>query len=558
MLQKGAKIIIDCLIEQGVDYVFGYPGGQIIDTFDELYQARDKITQILTAHEQGAAHAAEGYDKVTGRPGVVIATSGPGATNLVTGIADAYMDSVPMVAITGNVPTCLLGRDSFQEVDIAGITMPITKHNYIVKDITTLADTIREAFYIAKSGRPGPVLIDVPKNIQQGMCEYTPAVPKEYIPKFDETQSGIDEIVDIITSSSRPLLYIGGGIISAGASEALVKFAEKYDIPVASSLMALGAMDTAHPLYLGMIGMHGFAGVASSVKDSDTIICIGARFSDRVATDRNKFGKGKNLVHIDIDNAEINKNVAVGTSIKGDAKLALECLTKKGKAKKNADWVATCRAYIDKFPLKRCGTDLCAREVLRSIRKQTPKEQVVVTDVGQHQMWTAQTFDWKLPRTFLTSGGLGTMGFGFGASIGACIASGKQTIMITGDGSFHMNLNEFATAVKLNLPIVIFLMNNNTLGMVRQWQTLFYGKRYSSTDLNLHTNYIKLAEAFGAKGLSLDKDSDIDAVVAEALSMNGPVIVDCRIETNSLVLPMVPPGMTTDELITDLDLSNEK
>ncbi len=557
MEQKGAKIIIDCLIEQGVTTVFGYPGGQIIDTFDELYKAKDKITQILTAHEQGATHAAEGYAKVTGKPGVVIATSGPGATNLVTGIADAYMDSVPLVAITGNVPVSLLGRDSFQEVDIAGITMPVTKHNYIVKDIAQLADTIREAFYIAQSGRPGPVLIDVPKNIQQGVCEYTPILPKKYEPKFDTTQSGIEQAVEVLTQAKRPLLYIGGGIITSNASKELLTFAQKLDIPIASSMMGLGAVSHDHPLYLGMIGMHGFAGVAKSVKECDTIIAVGARFSDRVASDRIKFAQNKSIIHIDIDNAEINKNVMSNTHIKGDAKLALECLAKKCKAKKNADWVKICRDNVAMFALKRCGKDLCVREVIRSIRKQTPDNQIVVTDVGQHQMWTAQTFDFKKPRTFLTSGGLGTMGFGLGAAIGASTISKQQTILVTGDGSFHMNLNELATAVKLSLPIKIFLVNNNTLGMVRQWQTLFYDRRHSSTNLNLKTDYVKLAEAFGATGFVLDKDSDIDETVKKALATSGTVLVDCRVDTDNFVLPMVPPGKTTDDIITEIEPTQE-
>lgn len=553
MMQKGARIIVECLIEQNAEYVFGYPGGQIIDTFDELYKCKDRITQILTAHEQGACHAAEGYAKATGKTGVVIATSGPGATNLVTGIADAYMDSVPLVAITGNVPVSLLGRDSFQEVDIAGITMPITKHNFIVKDISELADTIRQAFYIANSGRPGPVLVDVPKNIQQGLCEYTPTPVKQYVPKFDENQCGLQSALKVIAKAKKPLLYIGGGIISSNASDNLKILAEKLNIPIASSMMGLGAVNCDHPNYLGMIGMHGFAGVATAVKECDTIICVGARFSDRVATDRTKFGNNKSIVHIDIDIAEINKNVVAGSYIKGDANLALKYLIDNLNASKDNSWLNECKGYASKYTLNRCGKDLCAREIIKSIRANTPDDQVVATDVGQHQMWTAQTFNWKKPRTFLTSGGLGTMGFGMGAAIGACLATKKTTVLVTGDGSFHMNLNEFATAVKLNLPLKVFVFNNNTLGMVRQWQTLFYEKRHSSTDLNLKTNYIALAEAFGGQGFSLTKDSDIDKVVKSALACKGPCIVDCRILTDSYVLPMVPPGKTTDDIITELE-----
>ncbi len=553
MKQKGAKIIVDCLIEQGVEYVFGYPGGQIIDTFDELYKARDKITQILTSHEQGASHAADGYARVTGKVGVVIATSGPGATNIVTGIANAYMDSVPMVAITGNVPVSLLGRDSFQEVDIAGITIPITKHNYIVKDVTKLADTIREAFMIAKSGRPGPVLIDVPKDVQQKECEYTPKKPEEYVPKFDATQPSVDDAVKIIAEAKKPLLYVGGGCIISNASKALTEFAEHIDAPVASSLMGLGAIDANHRLYLGMIGMHGHAGVAKALKECDAVIAIGARFSDRVAGDRTKFARHAKIVHIDIDNAEIDKNVVSTAHVMGDVKLSLEYLKSKLKKAKNAEWVNACRGYINEFPLKRCGTNLCIRKVVEKVNELSPADGIIATDVGQHQMWTAQSYKFALPRTFLTSGGLGTMGYGLGASIGAALASKKRVVLFTGDGSFHMNLNELATAVKLNLPITIFLVNNNTLGMVRQWQTLFYQKHYSSTTLNLPTDYMKLAEAFGAKGFVLDKDADIDATVKKALSCDGTVLVECRINTDEYVLPMVPPGKTTDDMITDLD-----
>jgi len=552
MKVKGAKIIVDCLIEQGVEYAFGYPGGTILDIFDELYKASDKIMQVLTSHEQGACHAADGYARVSGKVGVVIATSGPGATNLVTGIANAYMDSVPLVAITGNVPVPLLGRDSFQEVDIAGITMPITKHNYIVKDVTQLADTLREAFLIAKSGRPGPVLVDVPKNVQQELCEFSqkkPAVPKFSFPNQDKN---IKTAVALLEKSERPLLYIGGGVILSEASKELIAFAEKLQIPVASSMMGLGAIPYIHPLFLGMIGMHGHAGVAKAVKECDSLIVVGARFSDRVATNRLGFCSTKQILHIDADAAEIDKNVCTNAHILGDAKNVLTTLAAKLAAKKRDNWVKACKESVEAFPFKSTGESLCARKVLEAIRKLTPPEQVVATDVGQHQMWTAQSFGFVKPRTFVTSGGLGTMGYGFGAAMGAAFASKKNVVMITGDGSFHMNLNEMATAVKYNLPVKIFILNNNVLGMVRQWQNLFYEKRFSSTTLNLHTDYLKLAEAFGAKGFEIHGTKDIEKTVEAALKEKGPVIVNCKICSDAFVLPMVPAGKTMDDMITEL------
>ncbi|MDR2202566.1 MAG: biosynthetic-type acetolactate synthase large subunit [Clostridiales bacterium] len=553
MKLRGADIIVECLIEQGVEYVFGYPGGQIIDTFDALFQRKDRIKQILTAHEQGATHAADGYARVTGRTGVVMATSGPGATNTVTGIANAYMDSVPMVVITGNVSVSLLGRDSFQEVDIAGITMPVTKHNYIVKDVNALAGTIREAFKIAQSGRPGPVLIDVPKDVQQAQCEYEPVIPAPAAHKFTADPESVKRAVKIIEDAKKPLLYIGGGCIISDASKELKEFCELIDAPLASSMMGLGALPASHRLYLGMIGMHGYAGVARALKECDTVIAVGARFSDRVASNRDKFARHAAIVHIDIDNAEIDKNVASHAHIMGDVKQVLAHLMPLLTQKKRDAWVKECRGYVDAFPLKRCGTRLCARYLLERLNALTPPGQIIVTDVGQHQMWTAQSYRFERPRTFITSGGLGTMGFGLGAAIGAAFASKRRVCLISGDGSFHMNLNELATAVKFNLPVVIFVMNNRTLGMVRQWQTLFYGRRYSSTSLDLKTDYVKLAEAFGAKGFVLDADGDVDAVIGAALKENGPVLIECRINTDEFVLPMVPPGKSTDEIITDLE-----
>lgn len=550
---RGADIIVECLIEQGVDCVFGYPGGQIIDVFDALYMHGDKIKQVLTSHEQGASHAADGYARVSGKTGVVIATSGPGATNLVTGIANAYMDSIPLVAITGNVPVASLGRDSFQEVDIAGITMPVTKHNYIVKHIDELAPTIREAFVIAASGRPGPVLVDVPKNIQQQIGTYTPAPKAERTTTAVTPCEDVKRAVDIISNAKRPLLYVGGGCISADAEAQLLQFATLLKAPVACSMMGLGAFPADHPLFLGMIGMHGCAGVAKVLHECDTLVAIGARFSDRVAGDRNNFCKHAKIVHIDIDTAEIDKNVKTSAHIMGDVKQALEYLLQTVTPSADADWAAKAARQRNENPFYDSNLPLCPRKIIKAIAAATPDDQLIATDVGQHQMFTAQSYPFTKPRTFLTSGGLGTMGFGMGAAMGGIFASGKSVILITGDGSFHMNCNELATAVKYKLPLKIFLFNNNTLGMVRQWQTLFYQKHYSSTTLNSPTDYVKLAEAFGAQGFVLDKNADIEKAVRRALVCPTPVLVDCRIATDEFVLPMIPPGKSYDDMITKLE-----
>ncbi|MCL2061004.1 MAG: biosynthetic-type acetolactate synthase large subunit [Firmicutes bacterium] len=547
---KGAKIIVECLIEQGVEYVFGYPGGAVLDIFDELYKAKDSLAQILTCHEQGACHAADGYARVSGKTGVVLATSGPGATNLVTGIANAYMDSVPLVAITGNVSVPLLGRDSFQEVDIAGITMPITKHNYIVKDIAELAATIREAFVIASSGRPGPVLIDIPKNIQQELYEFKAAKPvaaKQAAVEFDAAQ--IEAAAHMLQNSERPLLFAGGGVISANASDKLIQFIQSFDIPVVSSMMGLGAVSHEHPLFLGMIGMHGHAGANKALIECDTLIAVGTRFSDRVATNRSRFGADKNVIHIDIDFAEIDKNVPSSVYLCGDAAAALTRLGGAMKPVKRAAWVKQCQKHVADFPFKSTGGALCARSIIGAVRKLSPDTQVVATDVGQHQMWTAQSFGFKKPRTFITSGGLGTMGYGMGAAIGAAFANKSRVVLFTGDGSFHMNFNEVVTAVKHGLPIAVFILNNNALGMVRQWQNMFYEKRFSSTTLNLPTDYSLLAKAFGAESLVLEKNADIEKVVAQALACKGPILVDCRVCHDAVVLPMVPAGKNIEDII---------
>lgn len=553
MEQSGAKIIVDCLIEQGVEYVFGYPGGYIIDVFDELYKQSDKITQVLTCHEQGASHAADGYARASGKVGVCMSTSGPGATNLVTGIATAYMDSSPIIAITGNVPINYLGRDSFQEVDIAGVTMPVTKHNYIVKDIKELADTIREAFKIATSGRPGPVLIDVPKNIQQQLFEYTPYTPvKKDLPFFKE-QEGLSAAVEIINSAKRPLIYLGGGAIISNASREIAEFASLINCPVSSSMMGLGAFPASDEKFLGMIGMHGHAAVSKALLKCDTLIAIGARFSDRVAGDREKFAANAKIVHIDIDTAEIDKNVMTKAHIMGDVKKTLKYLLPLIEKKENREWLNETIEFVKSNPLHDSTKALCPRKIIRVINELTPDNQIIATDVGQHQMWTAQSYKFSLPRTLITSGGLGTMGFGLGAAIGASMGTKRRVCLITGDGSFHMNFNEIVTAVKQKLPITIFLFNNNSLGMVKQWQTLFYGKRYSSTTLNMPTDYMMLAKALGATGFILEKNEDIDSVIKKALAIDTPCLVDCRIGANEYVLPMIPAGKGSQDIITELE-----
>lgn len=550
---RGAEIIAETLIEQGVTHVFGYPGGYIIDTFDALYLYRDKIKQILTSHEQGACHAADGYARATGKVGVVMSTSGPGATNLVTGIATANMDSVPLVAITGNVPISSLGKDSFQEVDIKGVTMPVTKHNFIVTDVSELADTIREAFKIALSGRPGPVLIDVPKNVQQAVYEFTPAPQVKREPREFTPDGNAEKAAEIISNAKRPLIYAGGGVIISSACEKLREFAEQNDIPVASSMMALGAIPSPHPLFMGMIGMHGSAAVAKALGEADAIIALGARFSDRVAGNPNKFAHNAKIVHIDADAAEVDKVVRSAAHIISDLCPALDYLSGAVKRKSNKAWSERCRELRKIHTLRDSDKPLCPRKLIRGIAAASPDNRIVTTDVGQHQMWTAQSYPFSAPRTFLTSGGLGTMGYGLGAAIGAAVATNDTVTMITGDGSFHMNLNEIPTAVKNKLNIKIFVLDNNVLGMVRQWQTLFYGKRYSSTTLNLPTDYVMLAKAFGAKGFVLERNEDIESTVKAAFETEGTVIVDCRIISDEFVLPMIPPGKSADDIITELE-----
>ncbi len=549
MKLSGADILIHCLKEQGVDTVFGYPGGCVLDIYDALYRDGG-IRHILTAHEQGATHAADGYARVSGKTGVCIATSGPGATNLVTGIATAYMDSIPLVAITGNVTVANLGRDSFQEVDIAGITMPVTKHNYIVKDVRLLADTVREAFYIANSGRKGPVLIDIPKNLQTELCEFEEHAPARYAPKAVAAET-VKEACAAIAAAKRPLVIAGGGCIGADAAENVRAFAERIQAPVCATLMGLGAYPAHAPDFLGLIGMHGTDAAAKAFRRADVVIALGMRFSDRVAGDRAKFREGKTIVQVDIDAAEIDKNVRADFSVMADVGETLKAMLAQLEQANRAEWRKEARAYKE-YEDASFDSALPAYKILSALENFTDADTPVATDVGQHQMWTAQYYKFDKPRRFVSSGGLGTMGYGMGAAIGACVAAGRQTVLVTGDGSFHMNLNELCTAVSQQLPLVILVMNNNCLGMVRQWQTLFYGKRYSQTTLDRKTDYVKLAEAFGAKGLRIQKETDILPVLKEAFAEKGPVLVDCRIGIDDKVLPMIAPGKSFDAIITKL------
>lgn len=548
MKLTGAQIVIECLKEQGVDTIFGYPGAAVINIYDELYKNSDKIQHILTSHEQGAAHAADGYARSTGNVGVCMATSGPGATNLVTGIATAYMDSVPMVAITGNVPVNMLGKDSFQEVDIQGITMPVTKHNYMIKDVNILADTIREAFYIAKSGRPGPVLIDIPKNLTSETAEYEFKKPREIV-KNNEV-SIPNNIIEMIKESEKPMIYVGGGVIRAKASEEFVKFAEKINAPVASSLMGIGSIPKEHELYTGMVGMHGTVISNKAINNCDLLICVGARFSDRVVGKESLFARKANIIQIDIDPAEINKNIIVDEYAVGDIEIVLQILNEKLERKENKNWFKTINEYKETYKYKYKDDTVNVPYIIKKIGEYANEDAIVCTDVGQHQMWTAQHYPFTKPNRFLTSGGLGTMGYGMGSSIGAKLANKDKTvIMITGDGSFRMNFNEIVTAVRNNLNIKIFLMNNNALGMVRQWQNIFYDKRFAATTLSNDIDYVQFANSLGAKGYNITKPEDIDTVIKSALEDDKTTIVNCIVGQDNCVYPMVPPGKAIDEAI---------
>ena len=554
---SGAKIVVETLIEQGCNTVFGYPGGQVINLFDELYLCRDRIKHVLTAHEQGASHAADGYARATGKVGVVIATSGPGATNLVTGIATAYLDSVPMVAITGNVPCSLIGRDSFQEVDIVGVTMPVTKHNFIVKDVSELADTLRMAFKIAKSGRPGPVLVDIPKDVQIAKCEFTPeSQPVVPYPLSFAPDDKLKEAAEIINSCERPYIYFGGGIIAGKASDELVAFANKIDAPMGCSLMGLSAVPADNPHFLGMQGMHGHYASSVAEDEADLVIALGARFSDRATGDKNRFAKNFRIVHIDIDSAELDKNIPANLAVQGDIKDALERLTAIVEEKKHEAWSARIDELkaeeVQRVESARSGRELDPFAIV-DIVSEYEKDANIVTDVGQHQMWTAQRYPLRKPRTFLTSGGLGTMGFGMGAAIGAAEATGRRSILFTGDGSFGMNLNELATSVTQNTPLTVVIMNNGVLGMVRQWQTLFFDRHYSNTTLDgRKTDFVKLAEAFGAKGVRVFTKDELRNAVQESFAYDGTFVIDCAVDCDEFVLPMLPPGGSIDDIITEI------
>ena len=555
MLLSGADILVKTLIEQGCDTVFGYPGGQILNVYDSLYAHQNEINHILTAHEQGAAHAADGYARTTGKVGVVISTSGPGATNLVTGIATAYLDSIPMVAICGNVPTTQIGSDSFQEIDITGVTLPITKHNYFVGKVEDLADTIREAFVLAKSGRPGPVLIDVPKDVQIAKCEYEPKSPVEKEEPKPAKQLRIEEAAEIINSANRPFIYFGGGLITADAQEEMLYLAEKIDAPIGCSLMGLSAIPTDHPRFLGMQGMHGHFASSMSMHNADVIISLGVRFNDRVTGNRQKFAKGAKIIHIDVDGSELNKTVNAVCGLRGDVKLTLQKLLPMLDESKKSEWMAKVDAFRQEEENYLDNRDgLTPRRAILTLNKYLGENTAVCTDVGQHQMWSAQNLNFKTSRRFASSGGLGTMGYGFGAAIGAAYGTGERSVLITGDGSFGMNLNELATAVRYNVPVVVIIINNGVLGMVRQWQNLFYDKHYSNSVLERKTDFSAFAKAFGADGEAVTTPEELDEALNRAFSCEGPYIIDCKIDKDEFVLPMLPPGGSMDDIITKLEV----
>lgn len=559
MQLTGAQIVIECLKEQNVDTVFGYPGGAILNVYDELYKHSNEIKHVLTSHEQGASHAADGYARSTGKVGVCLATSGPGATNLVTGIATAYMDSVPMVAITCNVTVPLLGKDSFQEIDIAGITMPITKHNFIVKDVTKLADTIRRAFKIAKTGRPGPVLVDIPKDVTAAKTEYTYKEPVEVLRVTEQiTEEAIEKALHMIRHAKKPFIFVGGGAVISEASDELKEFVEKVEAPVCDTLMGKGAFDGTHEWYTGMLGMHGTKTANLGVSNCDLLIAIGVRFSDRVLGNAKKFARQAKILQFDVDPAEINKNIAVNECVIGDIKEILTRVNEKLPQQSHPEWLDKVMEMKVKYPLKYPEVGLSGPYVVEQIYKATKGEAIISTEVGQHQMWAAQYFKYTKPRTLLTSGGLGTMGYGLGAAIGAQVANpDKQVINIAGDGCFRMNMNEIATAVRQQLPMIQVVINNHVLGMVRQWQDLFYEKRYSATVLNDGVDFVKLAEAMGATGYRATTREEFNDALEKALAAKTPVLIDCIIDCDDKVWPMVAPGEAISTAFTDEDLKNQ-
>ena len=555
MVLTGAQIIIECLKEQGVDTVFGYPGGTILNVYDALYQHRDEIFHVLTSHEQGAAHAADGYARATGKVGVCMATSGPGATNLVTGIATAYMDSVPIVAITANVNLPLLGKDTFQEVDIAGVTMPITKHGFIVKDVNILASTIRKAFRIAKSGRPGPVLVDVTKDVTANTCEFSPALPMPAKRRSRYTQADIDSALDLIEHAKRPFLYVGGGAILSEASEEVRAFAKRVDAPVCDTLMGKGAFDGYDPLYTGMIGMHGTKASNLGVSRCDLLIALGARFSDRVVGNAAKFAAGAKVLHIDIDAAEINKNIHADVAVIGDLKAVLQELNERLPQQSHPDWTDYVKQLKEKYPLKYDRSGLSCPYIMEELDRITKGDAIITTDVGQHQMWAAQYYHYTKPRTFLSSGGLGTMGYGLGACIGAKMGRPEKIcVNIAGDGCFRMNMNELATASRYGIPVIEIVINNHVLGMVRQWQTLFYGKRYSQTVLEDSVDFCKVAEGLGCLAIRVTKKEEVGQAIEKAIASGRPALIECVIPKDDKVFPMVPAGAALDEVFDGDDL----
>ena len=559
MQLTGAEIVTEVLKEQGVDTVFGYPGGTILNVYDALYKHSNEIRHVLTSHEQGASHAADGYARATGKVGVCLATSGPGATNLVTGIATAMMDSVPMVAITANVGLPLLGKDTFQEVDIAGVTMPITKHGYIVKDVHQLADKLRRAFKIAQSGRPGPVLVDITKDVTANTCEFTPAEAQkpEHPNRYDEKD--LKTAAELINSAKRPFIYLGGGAVLSGASVEVKTFAEKIDAPLCDTLMGKGAFDPTNPLYTGMVGMHGTKASNIGLGECDLLIALGARFSDRVIGNAKKFAADAKILHIDIDAAEINKNIRTDACVVGDLKKVLTELTPMVNERKNEEWRAQIQELKDKYPLKYDDSRLTCPYVIETLDRLTDSNAIVTTDVGQHQMWTAQYYRFRKPRHFITSGGLGTMGYGLGAAIGAKVGQPDEIVVnIGGDGCFRMNMNELATASRYNIHVIDIIINNEVLGMVRQWQTLFYGGRYSQTILSDKVDYCKVAEGLGCKAIRVTKKEEVENALKEALAADGPVVIDCQIDKDESVFPMVSPGASISEAFDAEDLKNRE
>ncbi len=559
MQLTGADIVVECLKEQGVDTVFGYPGGCILNIYDALYKHSNEINHILTSHEQGAAHAADGYARATGKVGVCMATSGPGATNLVTGIATAYMDSVPMVAITANVTLPLLGKDSFQEVDIAGVTMPITKHGYIVKNVEELAPTIRKAFHIAKSERPGPVLVDITKDVTAAVCEYNPATPKAVSLPSKYTAEDLEEVVKLINNAKKPYIYLGGGAVISGASKEVAEFVELVDAPVCDTLMGKGGFNGKSGRYTGMIGMHGTKTSNLGVSECDLLIALGARFSDRVTGNPKKFAEGAKIVHIDIDAAEINKNIHVDAALIGDLKEVLNVLNKKLTKQDNTEWMNRIQELKKKFPMKYEEDVLSGPYIIEEIDRVTEGKAIITTDVGQHQMWAAQYYKYTEPRTFLSSGGLGTMGYGLGACIGAQVGQpDKICINIAGDGCFRMNMNELATASRYNIPIIQVVINNHVLGMVRQWQTLFYGQRYSQTILNDKVDFCKVAEGLGCEAIRVTKKEEMGPAIEKAISLKAPVLIECVIHEDDKVFPMVPAGAPISEVFDGDDLKKKQ